>query len=340
MATFRVDSPPRLQRGRTLIELVIAMAIGLVIVIGVGSLYISSSGISRTANQVAHVEQAGQLAMLMIGESLKLAGYGEFIGTDFAAQGQTLFDGAHIRGCTGSRFVDPFPAPVLPPNAPTPPDLSCAGAVAQDALYVRFQARPVIAPMTAAEADRITVWDCLAQSNVNQDETIDPSSLRAGSGTTRRMVSNVYQFDPVNGSLDCRGRGGAAFGTLLTDVDQFRVFYRFDDAAHAAGASGVTNAAPLGGSVRDATFINGLAGTVDPWNYVVAVMVCLRVRTNEVGVGSAPTNNETPRCPTTAAEAETGVALVGTTTDGRLRRTFSHVFTVRSRATASPSLTL
>ncbi len=57
-----------LQQGRTLIELIIAMTIGLVIVIGVSSLYISSSGISRTANQVSTTEQAGQLAMLLIGE--------------------------------------------------------------------------------------------------------------------------------------------------------------------------------------------------------------------------------------------------------------------------------
>ncbi len=49
------------QAGRTLIELVIAMAIGLVIVIGVSSLYLSSSGISRTANQISTAEQAGQL---------------------------------------------------------------------------------------------------------------------------------------------------------------------------------------------------------------------------------------------------------------------------------------
>ena len=68
-----------LQQGRTLIELIIAMTIGLVIVIGVSSLYISSSGISRTANQVSTTEQAGQLAMLLIGESLKLSAYGEIL---------------------------------------------------------------------------------------------------------------------------------------------------------------------------------------------------------------------------------------------------------------------
>ena len=84
-----------LQQGRTLIELIIAMTMGLVIVIGVSSLYISSSGISRTANQVSTTEQAGQLAMLLIGKYLKLSAYGEILGSDYAAQGQTLMDGPH-----------------------------------------------------------------------------------------------------------------------------------------------------------------------------------------------------------------------------------------------------
>ena len=72
------------QAGRTLIELLIAMAIGLVIVIGVSALYLSSSGISRTANQISTAEQAGQLALLLIGDSMKRAAYGEIIGSDYA----------------------------------------------------------------------------------------------------------------------------------------------------------------------------------------------------------------------------------------------------------------
>ncbi len=333
------------QAGRTLIELVIAIAIGLVIVMGVSALYFSSSGISRTANQISTAEQGGQLALLMIGDSLKLAGYGEIVGSDFEARDQTLFDGAHVRGCTGRRFVDPIPAYTYVAGTYTPvpaPDLSCGGAaVAGDALFVRFQAEPILAVMTPAESDRISIRDCLAQRvDARQLQAIDPAQLgRPGSGRTRRMIVNVFQLDPVNNTLDCRGNGAAAFQTILNDVEEFRVFYRFDDAAFAAGAAGFTNAAPLGGSVRDAAFINGLAGVVDPWNYVVAVNVCLTVRTTEMGHSTTGGAVPTSRCPATAAEAETGLALTAARTDGRLRRTFSHIFTLRSRATASPSLT-
>jgi prepilin-type N-terminal cleavage/methylation domain-containing protein len=325
------------QAGRTLIELLIAMAIGLVIVIGVSALYLSSSGISRTANQISTAEQAGQLALLLIGDSMKRAAYGEIIGSDYAGQGQTLMDGVHLAGCTGTMFTDPFPAYVVPPAAQTPPDLTCAAASGGDSIYVRYQAAPVIAQMLPADAAGMSLRDCGA-SLLNQNQALSLQQLRAGAGLERPMVTNVFQRDPVNNTLDCAGYGNAgAFLTLLQNVVEFRVFYRFDDAAYAAGSSGVTNAVPFGGSIRDAADINLLAGAIDPWNYVVAAMVCLTVQTDEVASTSA-TNLTAPRCPVSAAEAETGLGLVTMTTDGRIRRTFSQVFTLRNRATPSPSI--
>ena len=325
------------QAGRTLIELIIAMTIGLVIVIGVSSLYLSSSGISRTANQISTAEQAGQLALLMIGDSLKIAAYGEILGSDFAAQGQTLMDGVHLRGCTGTTFTNPFPAYQTPPLPQTPPDLGCTVASGGDALYIRYQARPVVAPMLVANADRIALLDC-ASSNVNQAEVLSSAQLRAGAGLVRNIVTNVFRRDPASNTLECAGYSGGGFQPLLRDVVEFRVFYRFDDAAQALGASGVTNAVPFGGSIRDAAYINGLAGAVDPWNYVVAVMVCITLQTDEMGVGATTTNANAPRCPNSAAEAESGLNLVSATADGRIRRSFSQVFTVRARATPTPSI--
>ncbi len=63
-------------------------------------------------------------------------------------------------------------------------------------------------------------------------------------------MTNVFRRDPVNNTLDCAGYGAAAFQTLLQNVVEFRVFYRFDDAAYLAGSSGVTNAVPFGGEIR------------------------------------------------------------------------------------------
>lgn len=328
------------QTGRTLIELLIAMTIGLVIVIGVSALYLSSSGLSRTSNQISTVEQAGQLALLVLGDSLKLAAYGEIIGSDFAAQGQTLMDGIHLRGCTNAQFTTPFPAYVAPPGNTPPPNLNCAVASGGDALYVRYQAAPVISAVEPADLTRISMNDCGA-SNLNQNEVLASAQMRAGVGLVRPIVTNVFQLDSINNTLDCAGYGAAAFQPLLQNVVEFKLFYRFDDAAFAGGASGVTNAVPFTGSIRDAAFLNGLlGGPVDPWNYVVAVIACITMQTDEGGVSTSPTNATASRCPTTAAEAESGLNLtvLVPTTDGRIRRTFSQVFTVRARATPTPSI--
>lgn len=329
-----------------MIELVIAIAIGLVIVSGVSALYLSSSGVSRTANQISTAEQAGQLAMMTIGDSLKLAGYGEIVGTDMYTRNQTVADAVSLRGCTGSRFVDPIPAYTYVPFVYTPvpaPDLGCTGTVAGDALYVSFQSEPILAVMTPAELNRISLRDCLAQRvDAKQLQAIDPNQIdRSASGKVRRVIVNVFQFNPANNTLECRGNGAGAFQAILNDVDDFKVFYRFDDAAFAFGAQDVSNAAPFGGSIRDATYINGLAGLVDPWKYVTAALVCITVRTNEVGVSTASgTASLTPACPATVVEAETGLNLTASTSDGRVRRSLMQVFTVRRHATATPSLAL
>lgn len=320
---------PRLQAGRTLIELIIAMAIGMVILVGVGSLYLSSSGVSRVANQAGTAEDSGQLLMFVIGEGLKTAGYGEIVGSDFALRGQTLFDGAVVRGCNGRRFTDPYAAT---------PDFSCGGAVAAgDQLMIRFQSRYAVVPMSAAELDRATLLDCLGDNNANQDEVIQAATARVGAGTTRRVVQNVFELNGT--TLNCRANGSGGNQPLVNDVIDFTVFYRFDDAGFALMAGLDQNAAPTGGSVRNAAFIEGLAPGGLAWNQVVAVMVCITVASAQLGTSVQTTTAAASRCPRTAAEAEAGGLLTEAATDGRVRRTFRQVFTVRSQATHMPSIT-
>ena len=327
------------QYGRTLVELLVSMAIGLVIVAGVSILYFSSSGLSRTSSQVSTVEQAGQLALLIIGDSLKLAAYGEIIGSDFVATGQTLMDDVHLRGCSNAWFTDPLPPYAYGPGGPTAlppvPDLTCGVVAGGDSLYIRHQSAPVRAEVEPADAARITMFDCGASSG-NQLQMAGPG---AGSGIVRPIVTNVFRFDQITGTLQCEGYGGGGVQPLLNNVVDFKVFYRFDDpwAAASPGTGSVTNILPFGNSIRDAAYINGLA-IPDPWRHVVAVIVCITLKTDAGGV--AVTSALPSRCPVNAAEAEAGINLVGAAppADGSIHRTFSQVFTIRARATPTPSV--
>ncbi len=328
----RVSVMPRKQRsqaGRTLIELIIAMAIGMVILAGVGALYLSSSGVSRVANQAGTSEDSGQLLMFVIGEGLKTAGYGEIVGTERSRRAQTLFDGPVVRGCNGRRFTDPYGAT---------PDFSCGGAVAAgDQLMIRFQSRPSLVPMSAAELDRATLLDCLGDNNAAQDDVLQAATARVAAGTTRRIVQNVFELNGT--TLNCRANGGGGNQPLVNDVIDFTVFYRFDDAGLALAPTLDQNLTPAGGSVRNAAFIEAAAPNGLAWNFVTAVMVCVTVASAERGTSVQNTTATATRCPRTAAEAEAGGLLTEAAADGRVRRTFRQVFTVRSQATHMVSVT-
>ena len=104
--------------------------------------------------------------------------------------------------------------------------------------------------------------------------------------------------DPINNTLDCAGLRRAARFNPAAKRRRVQGVLSLRRCRHAAAASGVTNAAPFGGSILDAAAVNNaLAGAIDPWNYVVAVMVCITLQTDEIGVGTSAVNTTATRCP-------------------------------------------
>jgi len=318
--------------GRTLIELIIAMAIGLVILIGVGTLYMSSSGVSRVATQLGTAEDTGRVVMHLIGIGLKAGGYGEIIGSDYSARSQTLFDGPAVRGCSNSRLLDPF--------NPTTPDYNCGAVVpgSGDQVLFRFQGRHSIAQMSDPQRDAAALPDCIGASNANQDLTINSATPRPGIGTQRRLVESVFALDAAQNELECVGNGNPGVSeVIVSDVVDFTVFYRFDNAGYDLSLGSSTNYSPVGGTILSAASINLLAG--EPWNHVVAAIVCITVASREQGT-SIETAGQVSRCARTQAEAQAGTPLTEASPNGAIRRTFTEVLTVRSLATGSPSIAL
>jgi type IV pilus assembly protein PilW len=323
------------QRGRTLVELVVAVAIGLLLMAGVGALYLSSRGVSRVAQQSGSAEDTARVVMTAIGEGIKAAGYGEIVGSDHSAQGQTLFDGPAVRGCSGSRLADAFNA--------LAPDYTCVGAAPGDQVLFRLQGRYVLVPMDAVHLERSALPDCLGASNTLQDAPVQAATARAGAGIRRRLVQSAFSLDPGGSVLRCQGNGNPGSpAPIANDVIDFRAFYRFDDAGFALASGSQANYVPLGGTVRDAAWINAAAtGSVaDPWRHVVAVVVCITVATRERGTATRSTETAAARCPRTVAEAMAATTLTEAASDGRIRRTFIETFTVRSQATGAPSIAL
>lgn len=320
----------RWQAGRTLLELIIAIAIGLVIVAGVASLYLSSSQVSRVANQIGATEDGGQLALFMVGDAIRMAGFGEIVGSSATSvMGQTQFDGRQIAACTNGTFTAPWA---------NPPDLTCVpsgNATGPDQLWVAFQADNVKASPQSA------LSDCLGQD-------FDP--LNAAHRTTIQrfggpsisdvpVVQNVFGIN-AGGQFACRGRFGGATQALVGNTENFKVFFGFDNVRYAAGANGPVDLVPMARQWLDAAAINALPAMAPaivgspqatPWDYVVAVFACVTVVTNERGLTAQAATTRT-RCPNTAAEVDAGVPLTVVDNDGFIRRTFTQVFAVRANA--------
>jgi len=316
------------QGGRTLIELMISLSIGLAITAAVSGAYLSTARTSRVADEMAGISDTGQISMLMIGNSIRQAGYGEIVGSDVsfgaanieAYRSQTLFGGgAHIAGCTGALFAD---------DTSSTPTCALATNVNFDTLMVRFQGDTAVSPAQGR------IDDCLGTQVPLEDLPVNHVGLLKAA--SRPMVQNVY-FGTNNG-LSCRGNGRAVTGDafaaaqqLVGNVEQFKVFYGFDDVRH---SNPNTNGGASIRSIRDAAFLNGLAGS---WDYVVSVHVCMLIRSDpDSGRGLTTGNTYTyTSCPMTAAAASGAMPTV-TAADTAVRRTYNQVFTVRSRSTANP----
>jgi hypothetical protein len=155
------------------------------------------------------------------------------------------------------------------------------------------------------------------------------------------MIENVYYVN-ANGTLLCLGNSGANPQPLMENVEQFKVFYGFDD---------VLAAAPTGGTVPTARRVLTAAGVIaqpvptgfNPWDYVVSVHVCAIIASPAVAGQGLNINPQATFTPCPQADEATGQFMVEpaadqASTDGRIRRTYRQVFTVRTNAPLSPFL--
>ena len=331
MSPTTVLRSPTLQSGRSLVELMVSIAIALAITAAVAGAYVASTRTARVAGELAGITDSGQVAMQLIGNAIRQSGYGEIVGSEVAMgaaqinayRSQTMFgDGASVVGCTGARFADD--------TSPTP---VCGGAADPnfDSLMVRFQGDAVIPPAQGR------IDDCLGI--LPPTEALPVGHVGTAVAAARPMVQNAYYG--AAGALWCRGNGRAAVALpfaapqqLVGNVEQFKVFYGFDDVRYANPDA--TPGATVR-SLRDAAFVNGLPADTLPWDFVVSVHVCMVVRSSPDASRdlSSSASYTYTRCPMDAAQAAGG-APTATATDRALRRTYTQVYTVRSRATANP----
>ena len=199
--------------GQTLIELLIAMALGLVVTAGAVSLYSSQRAAFERASNATTIREAGLTALSLIGQQVQMAG---FVPADVAS-----YSGPPpLSGCSGGR--------------PTGADdsLACTTLTTRsDGVAVRYVGDTVSTwPSSAGN-----VTDCLGQA-VTGDV--------AAFGEQGALVVNRY-FASVSTStgepeLYCEGSGKVGSAQPLVEgVERIRVRYWLASALSAVDASAV-----------------------------------------------------------------------------------------------------
>lgn len=349
----------RLQKGLTLVELMVAVAINLVLVLAATLLYLNTRSTQKMVDEKSAVSETGQFALALLGRELTLAGFFPTENSDPAGGGLVnasglglkSYDGeaaqlirngqlfgayAHgLMGCNGQMFSA---------ETHTCEKHAEAAAAGSDSLAVAYFTHDAMGLSTGLRAD-------CARADVANDNTVALNSLRVGATSGKGpaglgvqpaaplLVVNHYFLRPTtltregggtvqSLALACRGNGSANGQDMVTTelvqgVEQLVLTYGVRDPEE-----GVKGTAPHRYiTADDVSKLEPMSfgdQTLDGWQQVLAVRVCVVVRSTE----ATARGESIVDCEGNAMSLNDG---------GRLQR-FERVFSLKNRQGVSTAL--
>jgi type IV pilus assembly protein PilW len=315
------------QRGLTLVELLVGLAIGLVISLAAAALYLASNESSRSVKAFTDINETGKLALDTIGRELQKAGF-------FPAQ---------YRSPPSDNVMGSFHNPKEPANAIfnyglfgcdggsyDPAAKACTATVAgaPDGLVINYFATPEFGagsllgnsndcnrkPVSgdAANAVLAAASQPMYVSNRYGLKTVTFDSVVTAAGTTTKIETKA---------LACHGNGEEA-------ADAQAHFAGIEDMTIRYGVhSGAASQSPE--KLYTAAEVTALpvAGGLQPWQRVTAVKICIVVRSLE----NARTEEKTGSERTYRDCRGNDVKM----TDRLLYKRFERVYAVRNHLTGT-----
>ncbi len=282
--TKLVSHQSQRQSGRTLLELMISLVIGLIIIGALLIIYLSTGSAGRQSTSVSRMNEDAAISLSFLTSNLRMAGFSQpRVNASPAAatvDGKRLtsadrnFVGAGIRGCDNG-FANVSDAATLA-------DLTCATVAGSSAFAIRFegQTNGLLPELRNTLLVGTNATDCLAQG-----VAANTASSLTGSSNFALVESRYFvRVSPSSGTneLFCAGNGNAFKPPqpLVQFVDELRVRY---GVAASAGDREVSTYLTAAG-------VDALGGTVDDnWARVISVDVCIVMRSegrDEAGSGN------------------------------------------------------
>ncbi|MBC7445428.1 MAG: PilW family protein [Polaromonas sp.] len=325
-------------RGFSLIELMVALAIGLVIAAASFSAFLGASGASKVAEAQARMNEDAQATLGILTQQLRMAGSNpnQPGRVDAASRRDPLYGpavyptGAYtmsnftLRGCDG-KFA--------PPASSAPDrldDLICDSQPAQpESLALSYEADRFNTVPTAADG---LPSDCLGNklgTITAALPTLDPAALQSA---TYAVAVNRFYIAVSSAqvpSLYCKGSGLNTDGTassakpLVENIEDMQFSF---GAVPASTAAADVAAADVAGYLTAAEVLSqanmaGLASDAERWAKVVAVRICILAR-SEAAVAANAASARYLKCDGT---------LESSPPDLRLRRAYTTTVVVRNR---------
>lgn len=305
---------PRSSKGFTLVELLVATAVGLVVVLAASTMYINARDTQRVLSDKAQIFESAKIALDIIGRDLEIAGYypseRPAPDADKAAQVVTVQAYSNPSGAVGPAAYNSGVFGCQRGRLSGEKDVACApnGSASPDAdgLVVNYYT------MDSADLSTGNRADCLRQDPAGKPggDPINDARVAAGSPI---FVSNRYSLGAVSVAIEgqtiktfnlaCWGNGNQKGGyqPLVVGIDQLRFFYLLSGFA-------------------DAQYVRASAVADTAWGSVAAVRVCLVARSLQPVrlQGSTPYN---------IVDCD---GVTKTYSDGVERRIFSQVFPLKN----------
>lgn len=319
---------PWAERGISLIEIMVSMAIGLVVVGAVLSTYLHSRAGSRQSTGLTQVTEDASLAFGILRAYVSMAGYSEPTGVDGFGMTRRL-TGPAIIGCdggitSGEKAVDPKA-------------VTCqANGIGPDSLIVRYQADGRNSPITAGTN---APMDCqgvgLVQGAPPNDYFVSDSrfSIAADTATNAALALKCLG----SGTTPTMNATATAAATTLLDDAAVTLVDNIQDLQISYGLASLVSVTPSDGGAaaykpgkRASTYLSAkdIGVPASPnWDRVVSVHLCMVVR-SEAEVLS----NITPyRGCTNAANPNPDITALITPTDRRIYRAFTTTIVLNNR---------
>lgn len=255
------------QQGFTLLELLIALAIGILLLASVLMVIVNATRSGRVSDAETAMNEEGMVTLGLLQQQIRLAGYSQTV-NDAAAISKN-FVGTSIRGCDNG-FTDAGAAfNSLTCNA-------TAGSADNAAIAIRYEADVLNTPPTAGG---------LPTNCALRGITANTPSAVTGATTTYALADNRYYVrssgtDSGRPELSCRGATSnttiAAVDALIENIEQLRFTYGIVASTDPEDQQIVTYI-----SSEDLDTNYSGESMQDRWSRVRSVKICVLMRSAE-----------------------------------------------------------